>query len=289
VLLLLIFPLLVAGFLACHIHPLHSYRLHRYEGQYLYLKSAELGLLCFFIALAVVGLTHWLLPNFALDGPEAQDSVSLPVWVTARTAQLIADLTGQAIIEATKLAWFAQLTVLTSLATLIPAGLSKVGLWIRYRSFHTRVFAIGEILEDSPLDDLLYRLSLDKTKYAMVTMDDRKVYVGKVISLGEPSATKGMDQDVGMIPLMSGYRHKDKLTAEFTTFYSDIEKDIYLCLRQQSIISATEFDFDAYNGWNSTPKKPQRPKPANTGSKKAQPISKATAAPPNATNAESKP
>lgn len=41
-LLLLIFPVLVAGFFACHIHPIHAYKLHRYEGQYLYLKSASL-------------------------------------------------------------------------------------------------------------------------------------------------------------------------------------------------------------------------------------------------------
>ena len=37
---LLIVPILVAGFMACHIHPVFSYKLHRYEGQYLYLKSA---------------------------------------------------------------------------------------------------------------------------------------------------------------------------------------------------------------------------------------------------------
>lgn len=58
---LLIFPVLVAGFVACQIHPVHSYRLHRYEGQYLYLKSAELGPKCFFLAGAAgLAMHHWL-------------------------------------------------------------------------------------------------------------------------------------------------------------------------------------------------------------------------------------
>lgn len=60
---LLIFPVLVAGFVACHIHPVHSYRLHRYEGQYLYLKSAELGLKCFFFAWLAALAMHHLLPD----------------------------------------------------------------------------------------------------------------------------------------------------------------------------------------------------------------------------------
>lgn len=61
-LLLLIFPVLVAGFFACHIHPIHSYKLHRFEGQYLYLKSAELGLKCFAIAFLVAIAAHYWIP-----------------------------------------------------------------------------------------------------------------------------------------------------------------------------------------------------------------------------------
>ena len=59
-LLLLIFPVLVAGFFACHIHPVHSYKLHRYEGQYLYLKSAELGVKCFAIGATFALAAHFL-------------------------------------------------------------------------------------------------------------------------------------------------------------------------------------------------------------------------------------
>lgn len=73
-LLLLIFPVLVSGFIACHIHPVYQYRLHRYEGQYLYLKSAELGLYCFFLGTAIASALHYWIPDRLLIG---SDGVSL--------------------------------------------------------------------------------------------------------------------------------------------------------------------------------------------------------------------
>lgn len=84
----------------------------------------------------------------------------------------------------------------------------------------------------------------------MLTMDDRKVYVGKIVTMGEPSETAGMDQEIIIIPVMSGYRDKDSLIVKFTTKYKDIDKELQVCLRQESIVSATEFDFDAYRKWN---------------------------------------
>jgi hypothetical protein len=49
---------------------------------------------------------------------------------------------------------------------------------------------------------------------------------------------------------VSGYRKKDNLKIEFTTFYEEVDADIYLSLRQEAILSATEFDFTAYQSWN---------------------------------------
>lgn len=83
----------------------------------------------------------------------------------------------------------------------------------------------------------------------MLMMDDRKVYVGKIISLGEPSETAGMDQDISIMPLMSGYRDKDTLRVNFTTDYAQVGANIYVSLRQEQIVSATEFNFEAYQTW----------------------------------------
>jgi hypothetical protein len=36
----------------------------------------------------------------------------------------------------------------------------------------------------------------------------------------------------------------------YSTFYEEVDADIYLSLRQDAILSATEFDFTAYQRWN---------------------------------------
>lgn len=55
--LLIIFPLLVSGYLACIKHPYYYCRLHRFEGQLLYLQVARLGLVCLVVASLASALT----------------------------------------------------------------------------------------------------------------------------------------------------------------------------------------------------------------------------------------
>lgn len=250
---LLIFPILVAGFLACHIHPIHSYKLHRYEGQYLYLKSAELGLQCFALAFAFSLATHfWIPDSISLSG------TTLNLALASSLTSAMKTMGAETEPEARKMAWFFLLSTATWLAAFLLKAWGHLTLRRRFGSWNAKVHVIGELLDDSPLDNLLLRLSLEKDKHAMLTMNDRKVYVGKVISLGEPSETSGMDQDVSIVPLMSGYRDKDTLKVTFTTYYEEVDADIYLSLRQDAIVSATEFDFAAYRAWNppTTPAEP---------------------------------
>ncbi|GFM29413.1 hypothetical protein [Novosphingobium sp. PY1] len=251
-LLLLIFPVLVTGFYACHIHPVFSYTLHRYEGQYLYLKSAELGLRCFFLAFLLSLGFHYILPDRLTLG-----CINIPLTlsdaVVAGMKMMMAipsDANGEQLSEASKAAWFIQLSFLTFLSAYLVKFFGHLSLRLRFGLWDAKVHVIGGILEDSPLDNLLFRLSLEKDKHAMLAMEDRKVYVGKIINLGEPSATTGMDQDIAIIPLMSGYRDKDTLKVTFTTFYDEVDADISISLRQDNIVSATQFDFDAYKVWN---------------------------------------
>lgn len=244
-LLLLIFPVLVSGFIACHIHPVYQYRLHRYEGQYLYLKSAELGLYCFFLGTAIASALHYWIPHRLQIG---SFGVSLALSESISGFMTVIGATPEA--ESKKMAWFLILSFLMLLSAYILKAGGQLRLYRRFDRWDAKVFVMGELLEDSPLDNLLFHLSLDKEKYAMLTMSDRKVYVGKVVSLGEPSETSGMDQDITIMPIMSGYRNKDNLTIDFTTHYSEIETEVFLSLRQDAIVSATEFDFHAYKIWN---------------------------------------
>lgn len=245
---LLIFPVLVAGFFACHIHPVYSYKLHRFEGQYLYLNSAKLGMQCFGIAIFIVVIWNYFIPdviNFLC--------ISFEPKIAKRLVDTSVKLWEKDVADAKKSVWFFLLSVMTFCSAFILKYFSLARLWILCKTFDREridIFVMGKILEDSPLDNILYKSSLDKDKNIMLSMNDRKVYVGKIISLGEASETIGMDQEILIMPIMSGFRDKDNLKVKFNTYYSDVEQELTLTLRQDAIVSATDFDFDAYEIWN---------------------------------------
>ncbi|HBK1079010.1 TPA: hypothetical protein H2C36_003192 [Salmonella enterica] len=66
--------------------------------------------------------------------------------------------------------------------------------------------------------------------------------------MGEPNESEGMDQEISILPHISGYRDKDNLTVNFTTQYENIDTkvEIKVTLRQELIESVSRFDFDVY-------------------------------------------
>ena len=58
----LLLPVLTCGFFICYYSLPHFYKLHRYEGQQLYLKSAWLGVQCLFYAILVVATINAFVP-----------------------------------------------------------------------------------------------------------------------------------------------------------------------------------------------------------------------------------
>jgi hypothetical protein len=116
---------------------------------------------------------------------------------------------------------------------------------------------IGQLLNDSPLDSILYQALIEKNRSTalMFTLSDRKVYIGKVISMGEPNEIEGPDQEVAIVPIMSGYRDKDTLEVKFVTYYDDEkDKDLTIIIRQDLISSVSEFQFDTYKRLNPSQK-----------------------------------
>ncbi len=128
--------------------------------------------------------------------------------------------------------------------------LNKRGVPLGKPKISTKEYILAKVLSDSPLDNILYQLYIERwTKNVMLSMTDRKVYVGRIISVGEP----GDNKEISLMPVLSGYRNKDTLTVEFTTDYdwSSDEVDLTLVIRQENIMSATEFDFDEYDRINN--------------------------------------
>lgn len=271
----LVLLVLVAGFYACRRHPIYSYHLHRYEGQFLYLKSAEMGVRCVGAAFIISFLWGFLPDRYELGCYVIRLDVHTwlvswaksHLWVEAPLLSTTGTLTPTKPNRDSEIAQWTY-TVGLSFLTLFVAWawgrFAKLILWLkigrsmtkseggsawkRFWGWSSKAYAIGQLLKDSPIDKMLFDLSATD-ELAMLSMSDRKVYIGRISNLGEPSETGGVDQDILILPYMSGYRDKDRLTVEFTTHYNHVGQEISLSLRQTDIVSVTKFDAGAYEIW----------------------------------------
>lgn len=245
--LLLILPILVSGFIVCNTNPNYFYRLHRYEGQYLYLKSAHLGVLSL-LAFSLIALffNHCFPPVVSFFGMEITTNVILVVKTFLRDA-LQATTEG----ELTSFSWVVMLSAGSILYSYIWSTASQIRLYFKTGSLEkSKILLMSEVLSDSPLDKLFFE-SYIHSRPLLLTLESRKIYIGTISSLGEPNESEGMDQEISLIPLMSGYRDKEKLTVNFTTFYDSVDTDLNIIIRQDQVLSASWFDFSVYKKLNT--------------------------------------
>ncbi len=244
--LLLILPILVSGFIVCNTNPSYFYRLHRYEGQYLYLKSAHLGSISLLVFTSIALFLNRFFPSSILIA-EIEISLGIVSGIKSLLAG-IAYTNNDA--DLTSFSWI----IVISVGAILYSYLWSLVAYIRLRFLYgnigrAKILLMGQILSDSPLDKLLFE-SFVYSKPLMLTLDSRKVYVGTISSLGEPNESEGMDQEVSIIPLISGVRCKDKMTVEFHTNYDLVQSDMNIVIRQEQILTASWFDFDVYEKLN---------------------------------------
>lgn len=257
--LLLILPLLVSGYVFCFKNPLVRFRLHRYEGQLLYLLVAYNGLICLLTALLVVATLSLLISH---DWPTRclvfYKSICTPEFSTDYLA-LGAKAFASFGLMAVEKSQFYTFMVLVGLGTLIvPYPLA----WIQYKIYKNKLEKkTGESVDYEIVDRFLLqssvshlpilRLLMDKLiatelklEPVMLTMADRKVYVGVVSSIGSPTEASGVEEDVAIWPLMSGYRDKDDLSVKFQNVYPVFDKltSIPVYFKQKNIVSITPYD-----------------------------------------------
>lgn len=204
---LLVLPILICGFIYCRTNFYDKTLISKFEGQTLYLHIAMRGILitipCVIFAFLVEywscgywGLTN-LLKNRGLTGENEKHLFSILV-MCIFTSPLIAWAIAKIRFKITKL---------------------------RYQlksDYLTRLFILVEMLPNSTHQALLLE-SLSSKRLYMFTMEDRKVYIGCVSSIGSlQDHDSNADDGFSIIPIYSGYRDKDKLTVEFTTPYEKV-------------------------------------------------------------------
>lgn len=248
---LLILPILISGYVLFRNHPTEKYVLYRYNGQLLYLRCAFYGVFCTAAGFLVVGLMNNYIP-----GEIGLFGCTIPLDIALLVRQTISPFIEN-LQTSNQLTW----VVIGSLASIIIALFYTVFyswyLIVRHFGFlslfnrdenyveQNKIIGMSELFSDSPLDNIFFN-SFMTDEYLMLTMSDRKVYVGIVTTFGEPTESEGMDQEIVITPFLSGYRDSATLEVEFTTLYSDIDEELELVLKQENVISATVFSNDIY-------------------------------------------
>jgi hypothetical protein len=231
------------AFIVLRYSPTNFYKLHRYDGQLLYIKATFIGVTftaASYLLSEYFGVVDRILNSFNL-----------------KELQIFS--------EGEHLEAFFIFFLFAVFISYVYCGIERLVLFFRvilkFRSMASisyyrqmvKILLMHKILRDSPLDNLFF-LSYVQNKFLLITMSDRKVYVGRVISLGEPNESEGPDQEISIVPVFSGYRDKDSLTVTLNTTYvgTDEIDDIYLVLKQDNIISACEFVESLYQKFSST-------------------------------------
>ncbi|EGQ8444824.1 hypothetical protein GTW15_17815 [Vibrio cholerae] len=221
---LLILPILISGFIALSSNPYNKLRLHRYDGQLLYLKAAKKGFIYFLITLCTCLLLKE--PRYINLLVVTFHTPDVPlVTLLANTMSSSLDSPKSDLLEA---AWLVTLSILTVLFTLLAQKMKKCSVRVqniianrstKIKNDVMRIHMLGEILKDSPIDYMFYE-SFRHRKPIMITLKSRKVYVGIINKLGEPNESREPNQEVSLVTAMSGYRDKDTLEIKFTNNYS---------------------------------------------------------------------
>nr|WP_314527660.1 hypothetical protein [uncultured Pseudomonas sp.] len=242
--LLIIVPLLVSGYMVCIRHPFFYVRLHRFQGQLLYLQVARMGMACLIVSTllsaAILAMSKQALP--ILGHVVATDYSN---YLGTLLVQL--DIAS----EKNGTLWVFLMQVgLTALVIPFFWSAFYVGAKKKILQLETDVqlhtlLALG-VLEGTPFRILL-RESIVQCRPCMFSLNDRKVYVGIVLFAGTPTESEGVDHAFTLIPILSGYRDKDTLEVTLNTHYSTAANPPPITLIQENVVSATQFDFTLWN------------------------------------------
>ncbi|AVX36636.1 MULTISPECIES: hypothetical protein [Yersinia] len=238
---LLIIPLLVSGCLVVtSTHNFRMYfRLHRYDGQLLYLKAATFGTFAVLFSLLAAFTIKWFWPEFNLatwtswliDASKDPKSNRVVSWlILISVASILSAVFFNILSRVTTFLsahLIARVVSKSAPISRVDAANGEVKEESRDWRFYIqtmRLSALGDVLPNGSLGRLFFD-SATRRKDVLITLQSRKVYVGRVKVISEPNEKEGPNQEISITPLLSGYREKDTLSIIFTNDYDGL-KDV---------------------------------------------------------------
>ncbi|MGB3386111.1 MAG: hypothetical protein WBA64_15775 [Marinomonas sp.] len=238
--LLFLIPALVSGFIYCHHYKREYYKLHRYQGQYLYLRSVAYGLGFLLVEILISLSLHSLLPD-KLSFCNVVINISLLSFIN----NLIAPIFSASI----ETSFLFQTSVFVPVLAYIFAALQNTRMEKGYGR-NLSLLYLYEI-QDTPSDTLIANAFIDRTPL-LFTLSSGKTYVGDVLEIPLPNESEKQNEEITIFPIMSGYRtakQKIKFNTDYDLSESTAElKELGLsiALNKKDITSISNFDFDLH-------------------------------------------
>ncbi|HAO9338196.1 TPA: hypothetical protein IRM92_004762, partial [Escherichia coli] len=138
--------------------------------------------------------------------------------------------------------------------------------------FHAKKLRVlRKTISNSTLDSMLLdALESSPKEPILITLSSRKVYVGIVNGIQEPTESEAPNSYISIFPIMSGYRDKDTLSITFTNSYpSEVlvssaitmdsqkrhkVKNMDIIFRADEISHLSWFDFELFEQVNDSMK-----------------------------------
>ncbi|MBY5925468.1 MULTISPECIES: hypothetical protein [unclassified Halomonas] len=294
---LLIFPVLVCGYIYITESPREQIRISLYHGWLLYIRAAKFGILIVAFVAALFGyllpaigtsIGHWtgitllpdthlflylanlmgsgLYPGRQLD-PSTLASLQLAslsfcsivlTWLTAFTCQRVNWLGAQRLRRARK----RQVELLLEDKAPIEHQLITIKTQAKIDFAHNAAIyrarrdvlshlRCGKIKRHDPEDRaalaaILKQLTYRQVTYALISLENDKVYIGLPTLLPEPDEESVISRGIGVIPVRSGYRDKRRRIVITGGHDFDLAAPLptnTLSLTRDKIISISGFTF----------------------------------------------
>ncbi len=247
-LVLLLIPILVSGYIMISANPYHYYRLHRHDGQLLYLKAIALGLGCVISALFLDCLLKLF---FAED--ELIKHVTEKINISGDIKKDIVYV------------WFVFISLLTLILAFVWVFIiflknSLLGFCYGHKYKTSLLSArklrvLKETFNEGSFDALLFNAMERKDKRpVLINLDSGKIYVGLINAIGEPTENEGPNSDISILPIMSGYRDKNTQQIKFTNIYpldtSNRSHSMSVIIDANEVTHISWFDIEKYNNIN---------------------------------------
>lgn len=235
----LIIPLLVSGFLIITRDPYHFYRLHRYDGQLLYMKAAGYGFFCMMCVIFIGLAIRFAFPHFH------------PVYILSEAANFSVKADENRFDS-----WIILISTGTLFLSFVWGYWSKFRYLIRFiraaikgryscdmKSLPTlwRLSVLEPIFAEHPLNRMFFE-SLTGKKPMLISLKCGKVYVGIVSKISEPNECEAPSQEISLVPAMSGYRDSADKRVRLINDYSNLNGvDSSIAIPCAEIIRASWF------------------------------------------------